>query len=263
MKRRHVILATALVVIGMCPAIRAAQVRAGQLLVASDKMGDPNFAQTVVLVLHDDQNGTLGVMINRPTTVEQAKNFPDLDYLHEPAERIWFGGPVAPTRLLMLLRNPPENLPKAAPVYGDVVVSADPDFLRGKESSAAKGKLRIYAGHAEWGPGQLDREISAGDWHVVAGNADLVFTAKPLKLWDRTRLLGSGHVVDRRGTETSVRFRLAVSQPPKAATGAVGNSSSLAFRYSSAISPRLAIATALSRAARGSNSMSGINSLIK
>ena len=263
MNRRHVILAAALVMIGMSPAIRAAQVRAGQLLVASDQMGDPNFARTVVLVLHNDQKGTLGVMINRPTTVEQAKNFPDLDYLHEPTARIWFGGPVAPTRILILLRDPPEILPKAAPVYEDVVVSADPDFLRGNESAAAKGKLRVYAGHAEWGPGQLDHEISAGDWHVVAGNAALVFTAKPLKLWDETRLLQSGHVVDRRGIETSVRPRLAAFQRPKAATGAAGNSSSLALRYSSAISPRLAIATALSRAERGSSSMSGISSLIR
>lgn len=260
MKIRHAIIATALAAVGIGSAV-AADVRAGQLLVASDNMKDHNFEQTVVLVLHHDKNGTLGVMINRPTTLGAAKNFPELDYLPKAPSPIYFGGPVAPTRLLMLLRDPPAGLDKAAPVFKDVVVSADPDFLRGK-TAAAKGELRIYAGHAEWAAGQLDQEISAGDWRVVAGNASLVFTDKPLKLWDETRLLESGHVVDRRGRPSPTSGAVAL-QPPKAAVGATGRSSSFAFRYSSAISPRLAIATALSSAARGSSSMSGISSLIK
>jgi putative transcriptional regulator len=263
MKTSLAIVAAALAAASLGSA-RAADVHSGQLLVASDNMQDPNFERTVVLVLHNDKSGTLGVMINRPTTLDAAKSFPELSYLSKDPGTVYFGGPVARTRLLLLMRNPPADLDKAAPIFKDVVVSADPDFLRGKQ--AAQGELRVYAGHAEWAPGQLDREISAGAWHVVAGNGALVFSAKPLKLWNQARLLESGHVVDRRGPDRGgflSREAAAVLQPPEAAFGATGRSSSFAFRYNSAISPRLAIATALSRAARGSSSMSGISSLIK
>jgi putative transcriptional regulator len=259
MKLRHGIGTTLLATFCVAAPLNAQPVRAGAFLVATEGMSDYNFKQSVVLVIHDDENGTLGVLINRPTSLDPADQFSELEYLKGMTGPVYYGGPVAPTRLLLALRNPPADLDTGVPVYTDTVISGDPDVLRGKQAQLPGGGLRVFAGHAEWQPGQLDEEIAAGDWRVVHGRSDLVFTSEPLTLWRRALLLESDDVVDLgpRGPKARAEAQ------PFAAADATGIASNLAFRYNSVIWPRLAIATALSSAARGSSSMSGISSLTR
>jgi putative transcriptional regulator len=164
---------------------RAADVTDGTLLVASPDLGDPNFSHTVVLVLRSDGNGTIGVILNRPTTLEPAKTFPELAAnIGTYTGKLFRGGPVAPTRLLFLVRGLAAATVQGPEVVAKVFLSGDPDSLPDIVRLAdGTNELRMYAGHAEWVPGQLEREIAAGGWETVPGSADLVFFTNPTALW--------------------------------------------------------------------------------
>jgi putative transcriptional regulator len=169
---------------------RAAGVADGTLLVASPDLTDPNFSHSVVLVLRSDDNGTIGVIVNRPTTLEPAKVFPELAAsIGTYPGKLFRGGPVAPTRLLFLVRGLAAATVQGPEVVDKVFLTGDPaslpDILRLADGT---NELRMYAGHAEWVPGQLDREIAAGGWQAVPGTADLVFHTNPAALWAELNL---------------------------------------------------------------------------
>jgi putative transcriptional regulator len=163
----------------------AEDVTDGALLVASPDLHDPNFSHSVVLVLRTDANGTIGVILNRPTTLEPAKTFPELAAnIGAYTGKLFRGGPVAPTRLLFLVRGLAAATVQGPEVVAKVFLSGDPDSLPDIVRLAdGANELRMYAGHAEWVPGQLDREIAAGGWQTVPGTAELVFDTNPAALW--------------------------------------------------------------------------------
>lgn len=185
-----------LIAVGLSAGPVAAQsAEQGDLLVASPTMPDASFSQSVLLLLRHDDNGSLGVLINRPTTLRPAVVFDELAELGDYDGTLFYGGPVLPTQLLLLLRDPPARLADGAPVFGDVFVSGDPSVLTGNAAWTARGdNLRLYAGHTAWEPGQLDAEIADGHWTVVDARAELVFAEEPLELWQRT-LGAQGEVV--------------------------------------------------------------------
>jgi putative transcriptional regulator len=167
----------------------------GDLLVASPTMPDSSFSESVMLLLRHDDNGSLGVLVNRPTTLSPSAVFAELAELVGYDGTLFYGGPVLPTRLPLLLQNPPAALTEGPPVFGDVFVSGDPGLLTWTDGwTAQPGNLRLFAGHAAWEPGQLDAEIAEGHWSVVAGRADLVFSDAPLEIWQRA-LGAEGEVV--------------------------------------------------------------------
>jgi putative transcriptional regulator len=163
----------------------AAGVADGTLLVASPELQDPNFAHTVVLVLRSDTNGTIGVILNRPTTLVPATVFPELaKNIGSYTGKLYRGGPVAPARLLFLVRGLAAATVQGPEVVEKVFLSGDPDALPDIVRLADGVKdLRMYAGHAEWMPGQLDREIAAGGWQTLPATAELVFHDNPSALW--------------------------------------------------------------------------------
>ncbi len=176
-------LAVGLLASGALPA--AERVADGTLLVASPELGDPNFSHTVVLVLRSDENGAIGVILNRPTTLEPAKVFPELAAnIGTYTGKLFRGGPVAPTRLLFLVRGLAAATVEGPEIIAKVFLSGNPDSLPDIVRLAdGTNELRMYAGHAEWVPGQLDREIAAGGWQTVPGSAELVFHTNPTALW--------------------------------------------------------------------------------
>jgi putative transcriptional regulator len=160
---------------------------AGRLLVATEQLSAPEFAQSVVLLLHYDSDGALGIVINRPTWVAPATAFPDdLGYMSDYKGHLYLGGPLARSHLLVLVRAPETPPTAGRRIVDDVYISTDPAYLRKAVGSDPDEKnLRLYAGHAAWQPGQLEQEIALGNWKVLPASADLVFSAKPLKLWQQ------------------------------------------------------------------------------
>ena len=159
---------------------------AGTLLVASEQLDDETFRETVVLLVHHAQEGSVGVAINRPTWVTTREVFPRVDYLHTYRGDIFHGGPLAQATVLILTRALPPSA-DAQPLVDDVFMHSNLDALetlfdrRAHDASA----LRFYAGHASWGPGQLEEELAAGAWTVVPGSAALIFDPEPATLWRR------------------------------------------------------------------------------
>jgi putative transcriptional regulator len=178
-------------------AARAETPAAGMLLVATSTLEDPNFAESVLLIIYHDDNGSLGIFVNRPTNLRPSRVFPDLEALADYADSVFLGGPVDPRQALMLLRDPPPGAVPGEPVVPGVYITADASVLERYESRLDDEHVRLYAGHAAWGPGQLQAEIDDGDWTVMPGRADLVFTAEPLELWRATARHGSGLVAGR------------------------------------------------------------------
>ena len=147
----------------------------GRFLVANRGLGDPNFARSVVLLVHHDVDGAMGIIVNRPTRVGAQEVLPDIDALADYPLPVFFGGPVMVERLLVLIRSA-EPPAEAEPVSGDVYVTASRTTLQTLSPRDARPeRLRVFAGHAGWGPGQLDREIAAGGWHVVPAQMDQIF----------------------------------------------------------------------------------------
>jgi putative transcriptional regulator len=181
-----------MVAAGACGPALAQSLEPGRLLVATPDMQDDNFAKSVVLLLHHDENGALGVVVNRPTWVKPHEVDPDFGDLQGYDGAVYLGGPASATQMIFLVRDPPAGAIDAKPIFDHVYASGNPDQLpKLIQASPDAQKLRLYAGHAEWGRGQLEREIAAGQWVVVDGSPDRIFSPDPTTLWDRIFHQGS------------------------------------------------------------------------
>src|SRR4051812_24516884 len=137
--------------------------RAGALVVATPVIDDPNFERAVVLLLQHDDGGTLGVVLNRPSELEVGEAVPSWAGLVTPPGVIHLGGPVGHGGVLALGRSgadqptPQQGWAELSPGLGAVDLSMEPDELGGELQA-----LRLFAGYAGWGPGQLRGELSVG-----------------------------------------------------------------------------------------------------
>jgi len=155
-----------------------AQPAAGQFLVAARGLADPNFARTVVLLVQHGEEGSWGLVINRPTEVPLSRLFPEERTLKSEASPLFAGGPVSPGRFLLLLRAPRKPL-DSLPVFADVFLGWGPAALEDRVSA-----FRMYSGYAGWAAGQLEAELARGDWRLLPAEAPLVFDEHPERVWE-------------------------------------------------------------------------------
>jgi putative transcriptional regulator len=155
----------------------------GRLLVATPDLEDPNFFRTVVLVLEHGDEGALGVVLNRPavgTTLTGA--LPAWAPLAGEPAVLFVGGPVQPDAAIGLARRGEAGEPDGfAPLFDDlgtVDLERDPDAVRPRVD-----RLRVFAGYAGWGPGQLESELDAHGWFVVRADPSDPWTGTPEELW--------------------------------------------------------------------------------
>lgn len=153
---------------------------AGRLLVATPLLGDPHFARTVVYVLEHDGGGTVGVVLNRPSHTPVGQVLPDWhDAVSGPAV-VFGGGPVQPDGALCLGLLTPGAEGIREVVDGVSTVDLDGDVAVIAPNAR---RLRVFAGHAGWAPGQLDDELAEGAWWVFDGSPDDLFTEEPKSMW--------------------------------------------------------------------------------
>lgn len=139
---------------------------AGRLVVATPLLVDPNFHRSVVLLLNHDDDGTLGVVLDRPTTIQVDEYLPAwADVVADPPV-VFMGGPVDPeVGIGVAIR------------FGSIEVvdlTGDP---------ATDAPVRIFAGYAGWGAGQLEAEIAEEAWFVAESAATDVISDRPDDLW--------------------------------------------------------------------------------
>ena len=152
----------------------------GQLLVAGPRLDDPNFRRTVVLIGEHGDDGAMGVVLNRPTTVTVADAVPPLAELADDDDVVHLGGPVQPQAVVVLADF-------LEPAEDDDLVIETVGFLPGDIEDAADVSpvraLRVFAGYAGWSPGQLEEELEEGSWLVLPALASDVFGGEPDRLW--------------------------------------------------------------------------------
>ncbi|MER5632589.1 YqgE/AlgH family protein [Streptomyces nitrosporeus] len=167
----------------------------GRLLVAAPALSDPNFDRTVVLLLDHDEEGSLGVILNRPTPVGVGDILASWAGLTGEPGVVFQGGPVSLDSALGVAVVPGDEGPFPGPRHrpgrgepvgwrrvhgaiGLVDLETPPELL-----APALGALRIFAGYSGWGPGQLESELAEGAWYVVESEPGDVSSPHPEKLW--------------------------------------------------------------------------------
>lgn len=170
---------------------------AGRLLVAAPQLADPNFAQTVIYLLHHDPGGALGLVINRPMGEVPLDRLLDLLHGGDGAAKddsqgnvsgdpllVFSGGPVEPYRAFTLHSRDvmPEH---SVPVDDDTAFNVEDEVLRALREQAAPKSMIFALGYAGWGAGQLEGELERGDWYVLAADPALVFSPDPAQIWER------------------------------------------------------------------------------
>jgi putative transcriptional regulator len=183
-----VLLAGFLTVLQATPALadgefEPSSVARGVLVVASPSLADPNFREAVILIVEHGSEGTLGLILNRSTHVLLSEALPDLTVLKGTSYRLFAGGPVEPTRLLLLsrLKEPPADV---RPVFDGVYVGGTPEVLERIITQAKPTEaFRAFAGYAGWAPGQLAFEMLEGSWAVLPPDSFNIFDKDSATLW--------------------------------------------------------------------------------
>jgi putative transcriptional regulator len=172
----------------------------GKLLIASPALIDPNFHRTVILIAEHTGEGAMGLVLNRPAETLVADVVPDLSELADDGAPVYFGGPVASDAVIVLAEfDDPER--------ASVLLDEDLGFVgseSGELGDVAEGvrRARIYAGHAGWGPGQLEGELEEESWIVEPPQREEIFSADAAGLWSA--------VLRRKGRE----YALLATMPP-------------------------------------------------
>lgn len=162
-------------------------VEPGTLLVAAPQLLDSNFQRTVVYVIHHRAEGTLGVVLNRPSEVDVDEVLPKWAAHASEPPALFIGGPVEQRTAICLAAfragqdvSDVDGVVGVRGPVGLVDLDGDPDDL----ASRARG-LRFFAGYAGWETGQLGAEIDRGDWYVVPALPDDVLATSSDRLWSQ------------------------------------------------------------------------------
>lgn len=153
---------------------------AGQFLIASPAILDPNFHRTVVLITAHTEEGAVGLIVNRRSEATVQEAVPQLDELAEPDARIFVGGPVNAEGVAVLAEfEDPDDA--GVVVLGDVGFVALDEALETEPPRVERA--RVFAGVASWEADQLEGEFAREDWIMAPAGADDIFTDDPDGLW--------------------------------------------------------------------------------
>ena len=156
----------------------------GRLLVASKKLDSPYFRHSVVLLIKHNKQGTIGIVVNQPTVLSLSSMSPKL--LHgDDTDALYYGGPVQHMLFSMLVGSDSKGTDRTYVLDHVYHVAGVRDIMSLIPKLGADDRVRVYAGYAGWGPGQLDNEIARGGWHVAPGNPAVIFSTEPEKIWKR------------------------------------------------------------------------------
>ncbi len=165
---------------------------AGKFLVASRNVEDPRFRETVILLIKYDSEGAMGLIVNRSTDARLSEVFSEIKGLQKRNDTFFVGGPVGLNQVFVLIRSkhPPDE---SLLIPRDIYITSNIDsFKRIVENAEADERFRVYAGYAGWSPGQLEMEVSRGDWHIIKADAETIFDRDPSSIWQELIVRSSG-----------------------------------------------------------------------
>ena len=152
-------------------------------LIAIPQLGDPNFVRSVVLVLHHDVDGALGLVVNHPIELTLGKFASEQSmacHSRVRDQQVLRGGPVEPTRGWILHSD--ETVSEKQDVLPGLSVSGSMETLT--HLLANGSEMRLLLGYAGWGPGQLEQEMQQGSWLTVEADPKHVLRTEPTDCWN-------------------------------------------------------------------------------
>ena len=155
----------------------------GKLLVAAPSLVDPNFRQTVLLMLEHGSEGALGVVLNRPSELSVKGAIDEWAAVVSEPSVVFVGGPVSQSSVIALasvaLDDVDDHWSQVVGRIGTIDLEKDPDEIGGLD------QVRIFAGYAAWAPGQLEGELAENAWFVLDHDGSDPFAGDPEELWWR------------------------------------------------------------------------------
>jgi putative transcriptional regulator len=174
---------------GPSPDRDPSRLRPGLFLYAAPGLPETRFAETVVLLIEHGPEGSMGLVVNRPTDVPLREALEDVMEARRTDLRLYWGGPVQSEAVLALVRSPRAS-PGARTVLPEVQLTGDMadvrQVLKGKDPGDG---LRVYSGYSGWTAGQLPAEVRAGVWVLDRADTASVFTRDAETLWPRVHLI--------------------------------------------------------------------------
>ncbi len=155
----------------------------GKILIAMPNLLDPNFYRTVVLIVEHDDEGALGLVLNRVSALTTQELCINQGVIWRGRnEQVRVGGPVQPTSLWILHRMEREG-EDSTPISADCYLTTSLEGLGDVAEAEGEGR-RIFAGYSGWGDAQLDDEVREGIWLVADPDGTLIFEAGAGSLWE-------------------------------------------------------------------------------
>lgn len=178
----------------MEPGTSRIRLETGDLLVAAPILEDPNFHRTVLLLCEHGEQGSFGLVLNRPLILRPGEVF---ETLSSVPHSVAYGGPVQPETMHFLHRLG-DRLPDSIAVVEDIRWGGDFERLQAllESNPGLAGRTRFFMGYAGWGEGQLEEEVVEGAWILAPGRLGDVFADDPEDMWRRVlRRMGGPHAL--------------------------------------------------------------------
>jgi len=161
------------------------RVEKGDVLIADPKLQGSYFEGSVILITDHGPNGSIGVIVNRPTTMRLLHALPEIKEFKDRADILYLGGPVSPQSMVLLLQTQ-HLFDSSHLVFDNIYFSGDMETLLSIIKKAdPEDEYRVYSGYAGWGPGQLDGELARGVWRVLRAFPNDIFNEEPESVWER------------------------------------------------------------------------------
>lgn len=158
----------------------------GQFLIAMPGMGDPNFAETVAYICKHDEEGALGIIINRPTEMTLAEIFSQLSLEigdgSQAEQLVLSGGPVQPDRGFVLHQSE-QGFDSTVDPAAEVKVTVSQDILTTMAQGNGPSPTLVALGYAGWASGQLESELGANAWLSTPADPAIIFSTPYEQRW--------------------------------------------------------------------------------
>jgi putative transcriptional regulator len=169
------------------------QYLSGQFLIAMPAMADPNFDRTVTYVCEHNDEGALGIIVNRPTTMSLGEILAQMDLrISDPAlaaQPVLQGGPVQPERGFVIHDDGGDGFSSTLSVPDGLKVTTSRDILVALAEGHGPPRAVIALGYAGWGAGQLEAEMAANSWLTVPAAAEIIFSVPFERRWEAAAAL--------------------------------------------------------------------------
>ena len=172
----------------------------GQFLIAMPAMADPNFDRTVTYLCEHNEDGALGIIVNRPTDMllGEVLEQMDLDISDsELAERpVLLGGPMQPDRGFVIHDDQGAAFSSTMAVPDGLRITTSRDILVALADGQGPSRAVVALGYAGWGAGQLEAEMAANSWLTVPASADIIFSVPFERRWESAAALIGVNMAD-------------------------------------------------------------------